>query len=87
MGCIVSNNTDRRRSCVFVLCAAFVCLPYANAGEYAGECIARHANTNAPGKLLVHFCLLVYYFGSQMRSSSLIKTTCMVFRVFYFEYE
>ena len=50
-----SSNTDRRRSWVFVRCAAFVCLPYAN----AGECIARHANTNAPGKLLVHF---VYWF-------------------------
>jgi hypothetical protein len=53
-GVHTSNNTDGRRSCVFVLCAAFVCLPYAN----AGECIARHANTNAPGKLSVHFFVI-----------------------------
>ena len=57
MGCIlVTTQIDAGLvSCVFVLCAALVCLPYAN----ADECIARHANTNAPGELLVN---IVYWF-------------------------
>ena len=62
-GVHTSNNTDGRRSCVFVLCAAFVCLPYAN----AGGCIARHSNTNAPGQLSVHLFFIYWFTISTLR--------------------